>query len=58
MEGKYLLAYTIYNPFFKSGFKSYYRHFDNLETMRSFIKIKNIEDSCIVYEKNMDLVKE
>lgn len=50
MEGKYLLAYTKFGLRY-NGFRSFYRHFDNLEVMDNFIKFNNIENSCIRYIK-------
>lgn len=57
MEGKYLLAYTVFGIKY-NGFKSSYRHFDDLEKMKMFIKNHRVEDSCIVYQKNMELIKD
>lgn len=57
MEGKYLLAYTLFGAKY-NGFKSFHRFFDDLEKMKIFIKSRKIEDCCLVYEKNMNLIKE
>lgn len=51
MSGNYLVCYTMFNPYFSHGFKSFYRHFEKIEDVEKFIKIKGIENNCIIYKK-------
>lgn len=43
----YIVAFTI---FYISGFKTYYRHFDDLKCAVRFCNNPNIKDNCMLYE--------
>lgn len=58
MEGKYLVAYTLFGIRYHNGFKSFYRHFEDVDHLKRFVNNSNIRNNCIIYEKNMKLIEE
>lgn len=58
-EYDFMVGFTLFTP---KGFKTMYRHFNNLETAKLFASNKDLKDNCKVYvdldfyqEKNKEL---
>ena len=49
MENDFIVDFTIFTP---KGFKTMYRHFQNLETAKLFASNVNIKDNCKKYKQN------
>lgn len=46
MENDFIVGFTIFTS---KGFKTMYRHFQNLETAKLFASNVNIKDNCKIY---------
>lgn len=46
MDYDFIVGFTLFTP---KGFKTMYRHFNNLETAKLFASNKNIKDNCKIY---------
>lgn len=42
----FMVGFTLFTP---KGFKTMYRHFNNLETAKLFASNKNLKDNCKIY---------
>ena len=49
MEKDYIVAFTLFSPKY-NGFKTMYRHFNNLENAKLFANNVNIKNNCMIYE--------
>lgn len=46
MEHDFIVAFTLFTP---KGFRTMYRHFNNLRTAKMFASNVNIKDNCKIY---------
>lgn len=46
MDYDFMVGFTLFNP---TGYKTRFRHFDNLETAELFASNKSVKDNCKIY---------
>lgn len=54
MDVMYVVHYTLFSFKYNSGFRSYYRFFDNELSMKKFINSNpnlKINDNCIIFKR-------